>query len=121
MDWQQARRPHRSRQVNLGLKRRGPQLPARRVALTAAAQSGNPARATGSAGGGLRKLHQPWQLRALDTYDTVGECWYPAQFYARSMAKTRYFPAILNDRGEPEEQETGPLVDLFARITDPDK
>ncbi len=57
--------------------------------------------------------------RALGYYDTLGECWYPAQFYARAMKRIRYYPAILNDAGEPEEVENGPLRDLFDQIRDP--
>jgi hypothetical protein len=105
--------------VNLPTLRRAP-APAYRIvrpALTAAAKSGNPDR--NQPRDRLRRLHQDWQLRALATYDTVGECWYPSQFYARSLAKTRWFPAVLNDKGEAEEQESGPLADLFARIHDP--
>lgn len=69
--------------------------------------------------GGLVRLVQDWQQRAFAMYDSVGECWYPAQSYARALEKTRFFPAILNERGEAEEVETGPLVDLFQRIRDP--
>lgn len=57
--------------------------------------------------------------RALGYYDSLGECWYPAQFYARAMKRIRYYPAVLNDAGEPEEVEEGPLRDLFDRIHDP--
>lgn len=56
---------------------------------------------------------------ALGFYSTEGACWNPAQFYARSMKRIRYFPAILNDAGEPEEVEEGPLRDLFDQIHDP--
>ena len=53
----------------------------------------------------LRRLAQPWQMRALGFYDTCGECWYPAQGYARSLARIRFFPGFLNERGEIEEVE----------------
>jgi hypothetical protein len=66
-----------------------------------------------------RRLHQDWQARALDYYNTIGECWYPAQFYARTLSSVRFFPAILDEKGDPQEVETGPLVDLFERIQDP--
>jgi hypothetical protein len=108
-----------SREVNLPRARRRP-TPAFRLArpsLTASSMSGNPDQNAG--GRGLRRLHQEWQVRALRTYHEVGEAWYPAQFYARSLSKTRYFPAILSDRGDPEEVEDGPLVDLFGRIRSP--
>ncbi len=57
--------------------------------------------------------------RALGYYDCLGECWYPAQFYARAMKRIRYYPAILDDNGEPEEVETGPIRDLFDALRDP--
>ena len=52
-------------------------------------------------------------------YDSCGECWYPAQGYARSLERIRFFPAILDERGELEEVDSGPLRDLFDRIQDP--
>lgn len=67
----------------------------------------------------LKKLSQPWQRDALTYYDTIGECWYPAQFYARSFPRIRFFPAILDEKGDPQEVETGPLVEAFERIRDP--
>jgi hypothetical protein len=70
-------------------------------------------------GGRLRRLAQPWQKRALDHYDTVGECWYPAQFYARALTKVRFFPAILDEKGDPQEVDSGDLANLFERIHDP--
>jgi hypothetical protein len=57
--------------------------------------------------------------QALGFYATDGVCWYPSQFYSRAMKRIRYYPAILNDAGEPEEVEDGPLRDLFDRIHDP--
>ncbi len=57
--------------------------------------------------------------RALEMYDREGACWYPAQFYSRSMERIRYYPAVLNENGEPEESEDPALIDLFARVRDP--
>lgn len=104
----------------LSLRRRQQNAPAGRItrprqALTAAAQRADTARENGT----LRRLNQPWQQRVFTYYDTVGECWYPSQFYARTMQRVRFYPAVLNDQGEPEEQESGPLVDLFERIQGP--
>lgn len=67
----------------------------------------------------LQRLIQPWQQRALADYDSCGECWYPAQGYARSLERIRFFPGVLDDRGEIEEVDSGPLADLFDRIQDP--
>ena len=38
---------------------------------------------------------------ALGFYSTEGACWYPAQFYSRAMKRIRYYPALMNDEGEP--------------------
>jgi hypothetical protein len=82
--------------------------------LTAAARQVGPRNAER-----LQRLIQPWQARALSFYDTCGECWYPAQGYARSLKRIRFFPGFLNERGEIEEADDGPLVELFDRVQDP--
>lgn len=103
--------------MNLG--RRHPRKPAararveRRRGLTAAAEPASAMK------GALRRLNQQWQTQALGFYDTCEVCWYPAQSYARIFQRIRFFPAILNDRGEPEEVDSGPLVDLWDRVQDP--
>lgn len=56
---------------------------------------------------------------ALARYDDVGECWYPAQFYSRTMQKVRFYPGFKNEKGEIEEVESGPLVELWNRLQDP--
>jgi hypothetical protein len=58
-------------------------------------------------------------VQALDFYDSEGVAWYPAQFYSRAMKRIRYFPALLNDEGEPEEITEGTVKDLFDEIHDP--
>ncbi len=68
---------------------------------------------------GLRRLNQPWQARALARYDDVGECWYPAQFYSRSMQRVRFFPAVTDEKGDVQEVDSGPLADLWERVQDP--
>lgn len=82
--------------------------------LSAAAEN-----VTAAEGRTLRRLNQQWQARALGYYETVGECWYPAQFYARSFPRIRFYPAVLNEIGEPEEVDSGPLIDLWDRVQDP--
>lgn len=96
-----------------------PRLHRLRPALTASAQAGTSGSQAGGKQRGLRRLYQEWHMRALACYDTVGECWYPSQFYARSLQKTRLFPALLNERGEPEEVTDGILLELFDRVQDP--
>jgi len=82
-------------------------------ALTAAAS-----KVDKSTSGALRRLHQSWQPQALGYYDRLGECWYPAQFYARAMERIRFYPALPDENGEPQEVTDGPLVELFGRIRD---
>lgn len=67
----------------------------------------------------LKRTQQDWQRLALQFYHSCGECWYPAQGYARSLQKIRIFPAILDERGDPQEVDSGPLVDLLERVQDP--
>ncbi len=69
----------------------------------------------------LRRLNQPWQQEAFGYYNTVGECWYAAQFYARSLAKLRLFPATIDESGqiEPIENPNDPAAQLLDQIQDP--
>ena len=67
-------------------------------ALTAAAT-----RSTTRTSQEFRQLVMPWQQQALGYYQTVGECWYAAQFYARTLKKVRTFAAIRDENGEFEE------------------
>lgn len=81
--------------------------------LTAAAQAATPTQS----GPSVTKLHEPWQIRAFGMYDLLGECWNPAQFYARGLAKIRYFPATVQDDGTLKEIESGPEVDALQMIS----
>lgn len=67
----------------------------------------------------MRRLARTCHGCALECYDTVGECWYPAQFYARAMPMIRFYPAVLDERGDPQEEESGVLADLWERVQDP--
>lgn len=82
-------------------------------ALTASAES------TSGTGGALLRLHQSWQQEVMAYYDSIGECWNPAQYFSRAMERIRFFPAIRDERGVPKEVESGELVDLFRRIQSP--
>lgn len=55
----------------------------------------------------IRMLFQPWQITALTIYSSVGECWYAAQFYARSLSKLRLYVGRRDEQGEIEEIEVG--------------
>lgn len=83
-------------------------------ALTAAAVAADRRNAPG-----LRRLNQPWQGLALARYQDVGECWYPAQFYARTMQRVRFYPALLDEKGDAQEVTSGPLLALWDRVQDP--
>lgn len=67
----------------------------------------------------LRRLIQPWQARALTYYDMIGEVWFSSQFYSRTLAKVRLFPAVLDDNGDPQESDDPVLQKLWARVQDP--
>lgn len=82
----------------------------------------------------IRTLFQPWQITALTIYSSVGEAWYAAQFYARSLSKLRLYVGRRDGAGEieeiaPKEDKDGnviPLsgadleaVALLERIQDP--
>lgn len=98
-------------------------------ALTAAGQRANARQAQN-----YQRLNQQWQSEALTFYDTSGECWYAAQFYARAISKLRLFAAKKDEAGEMQEIDLGPgkpgeqkpelskddqlAVDAVARIKD---
>jgi hypothetical protein len=85
----------------------------RNLALTAAAERAQDSPAA------LLRLNQPWQVRAMQIYNTQGECANPAQYQARAMERIRYFPAILDDKGVPVESKDPKLLELFNRIRSP--
>src|SRR5215467_13958725 len=68
----------------------------------------------------VRRLQQPWQLRALSYYDEIGEVRYASHFYARQLARVRFYPARLEDNGDTTPIETGPPVEILDQIQDPD-
>lgn len=69
--------------------------------------------------GDYRRLIQPWQQRALSFYDLVGECWFAAQFYARSLSQVRIYAAELTKDGEVVETKDEKANEAVARIQDP--
>jgi hypothetical protein len=87
--------------------------PGKNKGLTASAQNAD------ESSGALLRLDQSWQREVMGYYRAVGECWNPAQYYSRAMERIRFYPAIRNERGIPEEVESGELVDLFRRIQTP--
>ena len=84
-------------------------------ALTAAAQ-----RVTGDNTEKYRRLNQPWQLETFAHYRTLGECWYPAQFYAHALPNVRLYAGIRDAQGEVKElPEDDWASDQVNRIQDP--
>ncbi len=67
----------------------------------------------------LRRLIQPWQARALNYYDMVGEVNFSSQFYSRTLAKVRTFAAVLDENGDPQESDDPKLTALWDRVQDP--
>lgn len=83
-----------------------------RRALTSAATA-----ATQEQTKNLQRLHQRWQAQAFGYYDKLGECWNPAQFYARSMAKLSVYMGELDpETGEINPTEDPKVLDLFEPI-----
>lgn len=66
-----------------------------------------------------RRAALPWQTRALDYYENLGELRYASQFYARMLSRIRIFPATVNNQGNVTPIEDGLPVELLDRIQDP--
>lgn len=67
----------------------------------------------------FRKLVQPWQQQSMFFYQTVGEAWYAAQFYARALSKLRIYAARRDENGEVTELEpSDPASKLLSRVQD---
>lgn len=69
--------------------------------------------------GQVRRLVQPWQIRAFNYYDQLGEIKYAAQFYARMLSPLRLFAAEVDEHGEIVESENPDAVDALVRMQDP--
>lgn len=66
-----------------------------------------------------KRLSQPWQLRSLSYYDTIGEINFTSKFLARQISRVRFFPAKRLADGTAEPITDGPPVDLLNQIQDP--
>lgn len=60
-----------------------------------------------------------WQRRALLYYNTCGEVRFCSQFYARMVARVRFFPARIKEDGTLDAIEEGPAVEALNRIQGP--
>lgn len=101
------------------LKQRGPRsnvtiIPPEQRGLVASAE-----RVTRVNADKYRRLIQPWQQQSMFFYQTVGEAWYAAQFYARALSKLRVYAAVRDDSGEVKElPPTDEASKLLARVQD---
>lgn len=60
---------------------------------------------------------QQWQRRVLGYYDMLPECRNPAQFVSTAVSKMRFYPAVLDDDGQPQEIQPGdPGADLLIPL-----
>jgi hypothetical protein len=66
-----------------------------------------------------KRMTMPWQSRALEHYDLIGELRYACHFYARMLSRVRYFPALLEDDGTLTPIKSGPPVERLNQIQDP--
>lgn len=67
-----------------------------------------------------KRITQEWQAAVFTYYHTIPECWYGAQFYARSLSQLRLFVGRRDEQGEVKElPKTDPASKLLDRIRDP--
>lgn len=66
-----------------------------------------------------KRQSQPWQTRALDYYECLGELRYASQFYARMLARIQIYPALLDESGMLTQINEGLPVEFLDRIQDP--
>jgi len=87
-----------------------------RTAITAAAREITDRSEVGK----LRRIDQQWQQISFGYYNTVGECWYAAQFYARALAKLRLYAGRRGEQGQLEEIEdpNDEAVQIWDRVRD---
>lgn len=101
--------------ADVGRAREVPPVPPFRLrSLTASAE-----RYGGKETSYSKRQAQPWQSRALDYYESLGELRYASQFYARMLARIHIYPARLDDQGELQQITTGLPVELLDRLQDP--
>ena len=66
-----------------------------------------------------KRLSQPWQLRSLGYYDTIGEINFTSKFLARQISRVRFYPARRLPDGTTEPITEGPPVEILNQIQDP--
>ena len=66
-----------------------------------------------------KRLSQPWQLRSIGYYDTIGEINFTSKSLARQVSRVRFYPARLKDDMTTEEITDGLPVDILNQVQDP--
>lgn len=66
-----------------------------------------------------KRLSQPWQLRAISYYDTIGEINFTSKFLARQISRVMFYPARLLPDQTTERITSGAPVDLLNQVQDP--
>ena len=66
-----------------------------------------------------KRLSQPWQLRAIGYYDTIGEINFTSKFLARQISRVRFYPARMMEDGSTEEIRSGAAVEILNQVQDP--
>lgn len=69
----------------------------------------------------LRRLIQPWQVRAFGYYDMLGEINYASQFYARGLSSLTLYAAEkdVEKDGDLKQTENVDVIATLDRIQDP--
>lgn len=101
-----------------------PTAPARtrptRLTVSDAALTASAERVTGTQANRYRRLNQAWQLTAFSYYRSLGECYFPAQFYAHAMPSIRFYAGVRDAQGNVTELDAKDWAsEQFSRIQDP--
>ena len=70
-------------------------------------------------GNASRRQSPSWQKDAFAYYDSLGEIWYSAQFYSRTLSKLVLKPQLLNDQDDPEDTDDPAAWEVLDRMQDP--
>lgn len=66
-----------------------------------------------------KRLSQPWQLRSISYYDTIGEINFTSKFLARQISRVVFYPARLLPDQTLERIKEGPPVEILNQVQDP--
>jgi hypothetical protein len=94
-------------------------LPSRQQKPRARALTASATKLTARDSAYAKRLSQPWQLRSLGYYDTIGEINFTSKFLARQISRVRFFPARRLPDGTTEPITEGSPVEVLNQIQDP--